>query len=299
MSRKLRVASLVATVALAGAARAPAQSPSFPDVSIAGSKLECRVVAVVAGLYEYRYTVLNPGTSSAGVASVAVDGSAPLTLRPPMLTTRGFFLGDGTIQAVDATSGHVPLGMDVPPDWGGTIAPTGFVEWYGRGEGLTVRRPVVPGVESSEFLLRSTYLPGIRGYRLLPEYPHLCCPFPAGDPRNDTVQVKSAFDFRSEGASIGPTYEPTTVTIALVRGLRSQACELGWITKAGVCHSLEVKLDDAAAAIAENNVERARNRLRALLSELDAQRGAEPAKSITENAYWLLKANVEALLSRL
>jgi FIMAH domain-containing protein len=126
---------------------------------------------------------------------------------------------------------------------------------------------------------------------------------PAGaEQSGDPVQRPPSFWANSAaGWTIGvvpPSANPAGA-VADLRRQRDQACDLGWITKAGVCHSLEVKLDDAAAAIAVNDRERARTRLQAFLSELDAQRGPEPSKSVTENAYWLLKVNAEALIARL
>ena len=300
MPRTLGSGSLATALLLASTAvPVAAQTGTFPDVSIVGSRVECRAVALVASLFEYRYAVSNPATNDAGVASVSLDISAPLSLRPEMLTTTGFFLGDGSRQAVNPLSGHVPVGLDIPADWGGNLTPRGALEWYARGDGQAATRPVAPGTESTEFLVRSTYLPGIRSYRLLPDYPFHCCPFPAGDPRNDTVHVKSAFDFRSDGLTIAPTYEPGAVTIGLVQSLRSQVCEMGWITKAGVCHALEEKLADAAAALAANDREGARGSLGAFLNQLDAQHVPGANKAVTDNAYGVLRANVEALLARL
>ncbi len=82
-------------------------------------------------------------------------------------------------------------------------------------------------------------------------------------------------------------------------GLNARACELGWITNAGVCHSLQVKLEQATASLARGNRQAARGQLQAFVQELTAQRGPEPGKHVSENAYWLLKLNVEFLLAKL
>jgi FIMAH domain-containing protein len=275
------------------------QTGTFPDVSIARSDLRIRSIAIDVGTLTYRYEVVNPASSNAGVASVALDVSATRLLRPGMLATTGFFLGDGTRTAVDAVVGHVPIGMDIPSDWGGQVSAQGFAEWYARGPGLTATRPVPAGGQNDEFVLRSTYLPGIRLFRLLPEYPFICCAFPVGDPRNDTSHVKSAFDFRMEGSTIVPRYAPEEVSLGLLADLESQVCTLEWISSDGVCHSLQVKLDQARLALSQGRTESAKGQLGAFVEELAAQHGPEPGKHVNDNAYWLLKVNAEFLAARL
>jgi hypothetical protein len=77
------------------------------------------------------------------------------------------------------------------------------------------------------------------------------------------------------------------------------ACELGWIDTPGICNSIRVKLAAAARSWARGEAAVARNQLHALLAELEAQHGPEPGKHVNDNAYWLLKTNVEYLLAHL
>ena len=275
------------------------QESLFPSVTIAGSRAECVSVTTVSGLLEYRYRVVNPSTSDAGVNSLAVDASAPLGMTPDLLPTSGLFIGDVTKVSSKATAGHVPVGMDLPPQWRGLILENGMIRWRALGAGLRSADPIPPGGSREDLVLRSSYLPGVRQFELLPDYPHICCPYRPGDPRNDAIQVKTPEDFRSAGLTIGPTYAPDDVTLPLTRDLLDAACQNDWITQPGVCHSLQVKLDNASAALARGDPGAATGQLRAFLNELEAQHGPEPGKHVTDNGYWLLKINVEHLLSRL
>lgn len=88
--------------------------------------------------------------------------------------------------------------------------------------------------------------------------------------------------------------------LAAITGDLTFACgPAGWITSDGVCNSLQAKLRAAQAAVAGNAIENARAALRDFLTELDAQHGTTAGKHVTDNAYSLLKVNVESLLARL
>lgn len=278
---------------------AEAQTATFPVVSIAGSRVDVSLLTFTGGLFEYRYRVTNASTSDAGVESVLLDVSAPLGRHPDILPSQGLFLFDGTREADNATAGHVPIGVDVPGEWDALILPDGFLIWGAPSEGVRSLDAIPPGSSRATFAVRSPLLPGLRTFRLLPDYPYLCCPYPAGDPRNQSIVVRTQEDFRVEGVTIGPVYEPAVVTYDLVTNQVQAVCAQGWITSAGVCHSLENKLNDASAAVAAGDLGRAREKLLAFLQELDAQHGPEPGKHVTDTAYWLLKTNVELLLSRL
>jgi hypothetical protein len=88
--------------------------------------------------------------------------------------------------------------------------------------------------------------------------------------------------------------------VNLIRGDEVKACgPLGWITSAGVCHSLQVKLDQASASLSRGDMPSAKGQLGAFLDELEGQHGPEPGKHVTDNAYWLLSVNARFVLTRL
>jgi len=284
----------------APATGAVAQADSFPLVSIRNSSVICAQVVRSGATTEYRFRVTNPATSDAGIASVGIDVSAPLGMQPPMLSGTAPFAGDGAL-ALGATAGHVPVGMDSSASWEANITPAGFAEWYAWGPGLLVNDAI--GRESArDFVLRSTYLPGVSGFRLLPEYPHLCCPFEVGDPRNDTIQAHRAEDFLVTGYTVGPRYTPEAL-MDLGSGLDSvsrdltQSCALGWIADQSICNSLGAKLDLARQAVSQGDNPSAQAQLEGFLVQLDAQHGT--GLPVNENAYWLLKVNADFILARL
>ncbi|HEX7118663.1 MAG TPA: hypothetical protein VF212_07750 [Longimicrobiales bacterium] len=87
------------------------------------------------------------------------------------------------------------------------------------------------------------------------------------------------------------------MTPKLLSTLVDRACtDLAWITNSGVCRSLQAKLDAAARALERGQPGAARGPLASFLQELDAQHGTGPGKHVSDNAYWLLKINVEYVL---
>ena len=102
-----------------------------------------------------------------------------------------------------------------------------------------------------------------------------------------------------------PARSPATLDnpssgLSVIRSDLDRACgELGWITNAGVCRSLEAKLEAAERSLERGNTNSARGQLGAFLQELEAQHGPQPGKHVSDNAYWLLKINVEYVLSRM
>lgn len=300
MLRSARFAGCILLYAMIAGRPVFAQQDVFPDVTIAGSAADCIAIAPNGGFWEYRYRVLNPPTSDAGIAAFRLDVGAPLGTHPAMLPTNGVFLADATRTAVDASAGHVPVGFDVPERWRAMIHGDGWGEWWGPGDGLIALDAVAPGASREDFGLRSTYLPGIRSVILLPEYPYMCCSYPVGDPRNAGVEVKRAEDFQVRGFTVGPAYAPQEMNLELLSALLGRSCyDVGWITNQGVCRSLEAKLDAAVRALGRGQADAARGQLRSFLEELDAQHGPRPGKHVGDNAYWLLKINVEYVAGRM
>jgi len=83
--------------------------------------------------------------------------------------------------------------------------------------------------------------------------------------------------------------------ITRLETLRAESCTLGWVSNTGICQSIRAKLDAALAAVQRGQGSVASNQLKALLNEVDAQRG----KQVNDSAFHLLRANVEYILTRL
>ena len=156
----------------------------------------------------------------------------------------------------------------------------------------------------------SARLPGIGGARALGKTAGVR--WPTSDPMPDNEEAGEVVEGLSgltggwwALTTVVPARDPASLenpsqTFAAVIADLSQVCgPLGWITNAGVCNSLRVKLDQAVHASAAGDVDGARSLLQSFLDELDAQHGAEPGKHVTDNAYFLLKTNVEFLLTQL
>src|SRR2546425_2665768 len=160
---------------------------------------------------------------------------------------------------------------------------------------------LAPGAEAGPLAFEALGLPTIvpsyaGGWFPVPPYSPVE-PGPSPAPR-DAILANSV-----PGLTVGVEPFPADLSpaslLARLRGLADQSCALGWITKSGVCHSLQVKLDATAASLARGDPESAKGQLGAFLGELEAQHGPEPGKHVTDNAYWMLKVNAEFLRGRL
>lgn len=201
------------------------------------------------------------------------------------------------------------LALEVPSDW---VADYEFTHRLGSficgftatGEHATI----APGQRLTGFAMTSGYLPQIveaavwGGLLDDPGLPGL------GEVGPELADLYS----RAVGASggwfsvlvVAPGRAPDEVGrpqqgIRLISTDLSRTCSIGWISQSGVCRSLQVKLDAAAASLVRGPVEGARSQLQSFLKELEAQHGPQPGKYVSDNAYWLLRTNVQYLLSRL
>ena len=112
------------------------------------------------------------------------------------------------------------------------------------------------------------------------------------------------FVFSDTGTTVGVVPVPVGATPAslgarLLRLTRRACGGLGWISKPGVCQSLDVKLTHAQAGLAAGDAGSARGELRAFANELDAQHGPQPGKAVSDEAYALLALNAAFLLARM
>ncbi|MGH2609593.1 MAG: FIMAH domain-containing protein [Tepidiformaceae bacterium] len=162
---------------------------------------------------------------------------------------------------------------------------------------------VPPGAQSPALSFEAIGLPSVVTYYAgghFPPSPYepIEEPVPARTPRE--VLGANAVRGQIVGIDAIPSARSPTGLLERLIGLQAQACgDLAWITSAGVCQSLQVKLDHAQRALTEGKAKDARNHLEAFLQELEAQHGPEPGKHVTDNAYWLLKVNAEYILGRL
>jgi hypothetical protein len=129
-------------------------------------------------------------------------------------------------------------------------------------------------------------------------------PIPQNDAAREFVEsVQGLTGGWKEVTTVVPTRNPNVFSdplagIGLIQGDLAEACgALAWITNQGICNSLDAKLSAAAQSLGGGQVGAARGSLRAFLQELEAQHGDEVGKHVDDNAYALLRVNVEYLLS--
>ncbi len=201
---------------------------------------------------------------------------------------------------VEAGSAAISIEADLPRgDWSGwtRYGSVDVAHW------ALLEHLVGPGGESAALRYRALGVPGITVYYAGGDWP-----VPPYQPVNlDTIpRVSERGNLASHavrGLTVGiepqpPDRSPGALNERL-RAFLSRACALGWISNAGVCNSLQVKLDQAARSLERGNGTEARRQLGAFLEELEAQHGPEPGKHVNNSAYWLLKINVEYLLGRM
>ncbi len=156
---------------------------------------------------------------------------------------------------------------------------------------------LAPGAESPSLFFDAIGLPGIvtswvRGYFPPP-------PLTEADvgviPPSDPL-LQNSVPGKTVGIEPFPDDLSPTDLLRRLRELTDQTCgELGWIDNAGICDSLDKNLQNAERSLERGRANSVRGQLGAFLNELQAQRG----KHVNDSAYWLLKANVEFVLSQL
>ncbi|NNN06474.1 MAG: hypothetical protein HKL90_11285 [Elusimicrobia bacterium] len=169
---------------------------------------------------------------------------------------------------------------------------------------------ILPGQSLGAFILTSDdSLPGIRRFAIKPAYDSSdFVPGGIDDPGDMTseqvVDLDNAIQkvIQSHGFLIGPVQLPTRVDIGqllvYLTSLTHQAVSLGWIYgpgSDGIVQSLDAKLTAAKASAAFGDDKTAINQLNAFVNELQALRG----KHFNDNAFYLLQANAQFILSKL
>lgn len=158
-----------------------------------------------------------------------------------------------------------------------------------------------PGRTTPALRVMALGIPDIVRYWAVPDF-EANPPAPSYDeepPARDYYMV-----FSDSGVTVGVVpvpagASPASLTARLHLLLGRSCGDLGWISQAGVCHSLDVKLTHAEEILASGQTADVRETLRAFVDELDAQHGAEPGKHVNDGAYALLAGNAAYILSRL
>lgn len=189
-----------------------------------------------------------------------------------------------------------PIAESAPPGWGGGVSflPSGGTEirWIVDSE----EAMILPGNSLGGYMVASQGPPGIvtvafQGW--VPAFRR-----PSSDPNivyitdrrpweEDHVPVRTVGPVPPEGV---PTHPIARLDRLLL--LTQEAINLGWLTGPG--KSIRAKLQ-RARDLAGASPDKARKNLSSLLNELEAQRG----KHVSQEAYFLLRLNVEQILDGL
>lgn len=174
---------------------------------------------------------------------------------------------------------------------------------------ITFNEPLQPGGFADGYIIDSTALPALTILRLSGLIPPVPWPSEEGMIPSEVDDLVSSIQAGLDGWATVPGIAPLRLPgelggpdelLALIQGDLAEVCgPLGWIGNPGICTSLGAKLAAAAQSLAAGRPGPARGSLNAFLQELDAQHGDEPGKHVNQNAYALLRVNVEYLLSLL
>jgi hypothetical protein len=294
---KLFVAALLTCVAV------PSSAAQTAPQYLGAVNIRLEAVEATSGHLSYRYRIVNPSASRAGVAVVAIDLSAPAGTGHQVLPATGAFTHWPSRRTKVRAIDHVPTGPITPDRWEASLNVEGRLRWYGVDGGSVVDDRIVadddnvaPGTTLAGFGVRSTWLPGIREFRAEPNW-LACCSQPRAG--SDDAEHPQPAEFAITGFVVAPSVPPAALNIGTVLDQLTRACQLGWISNDAVCFSLAVKLQQAARSLEEAKPAAARDQLGDFLIELEDQHGTEPGKHVNDSAYWLLRTNAEQLRARL
>lgn len=207
--------------------------------------------------------------------------------------------GSGSIQPISIFDVQLPdvisTTITSPSGWSQNRGgPRHLIDW-GANE---LANMITPGKSLNGFIITSIAAPDTimafgHGYAPLP---------PAVDFVDENTPPPPDFDRDNVALmTVGPstyTFSDPATGISRLISLKYQAFSNGWIFgpgSDGIIQSLDAKLDAATASIAAGDNKTAIKQLNAFVNELEAQRG----KHVSDNAFFLLTANTQFLMTKL
>lgn len=257
MMAKRHASMLVALLVGAGLWIGPVSLNAQVDSSLRGDRLTASVTVVVhegpGDSVRVTYTVTNDTSSQQQLAMFVI--------RVPFAIRSAFAVGAG--------SGWLGRSRTVQDSMAASWLPLG------------PSHQLVPGGPSATFSIRARGVLGIVAYRAQGDFD-----LPAATEADETDPARPPPFWSNSfaGVTVGPVPAPPAGTdqATLLAGLAQaidRACQLGWISPAGICTSL-------AAKVATDG---GRWDAKPFLAELTAQRG----NHVSEEAYGLLRVNAD------
>lgn len=300
LNRKVFFAILIVIVMLTSVVYAQIPNP-LKDVKVSTTV----AFDPKTGIYSFSYEIYNPTINDGQIRSFEIDITGKTS--DTTLSCEGLINGpcyeEHTSTLNLQRTQMVPIGIDGPsgflPDfpkatiWGCGLSANGSASWGSADEPYRI----FPGKKLGGFKLTSCGLPGIRqaALELAIDYDNL----PAEYYENVelTKQLQDSLAYKTK--TVGPTAPPADFKpldfLNYIIDLKHQSAALGWITDKGIENSLDVKLDNAKRKIEAGDMKTAQNTLNAFMNEVEAQN----RKSLTSEAYVLLKYNAQYLIDHL
>lgn len=275
---------------LSCAAALSAQAPASP---LKGARLELDSLTATPDYYIYAYRIVNAPESRGGISSFSLDLTAPNGTGFAILPATGLFMNGAAMRGAVHVHDHVPLGTISPTNWEAFLKGTGQLDWYGAQGGMPGEHDSIgPGDSLGTFGLRSPFLPGVRALMVAPTFASCCT-----QPRPSTVsspepELPNTREFQIKLWTVAPTYPPSQMTAELLTDLLGRVCgPLKWISPGPTCEHLRSALPPAQSHGQGDHMA-----LRTFLDALDEAHG--PGKSVSDNAYWMLRIDANVLLNR-
>ena len=240
--------------------------------------------------FVYRYTAINPPTSTQGVAAVRLNVSASPGMSAVSLPATGRFLDGSAVASPLPVAPHAQVGPISPSGWQASLdRMTPHLDWYGVNGRMFDHDSIAPGDSLPGLGIRSTYLPAIREVGAVPTW-QSCCQEPWGTSEDNPMRAhRDPEYFMITSYAIAPGYRPEEITINLLQNQLNAICsEPLWLTNSSLCSEFGNLLLNAYN---EYHLFNDPYDAALSLSDLRDRVDAEQAQMEPE-AYWLLHYNV-------
>lgn len=253
------------------------------------------------GLYNYSYTISNPGSNTGDIVDFDVDVRRHGGME---LSSEGLTIPMGrTIRTFDELlikykglnhTNMVPFGQNVPSGWAGGPTASGFAAFGGMSKDVLIQ----PGVTMGGFEIISRGLPAIRDVMIDPDWVFMVDDLEAVTPEEEKRAHEVEDEIRFVTKTVGPFAPPRDIDGNLdVRNMLtskiypyiSQSSRLGWITDPELATALKSKAVEILQSVRDNDISQAITGLDAFIGLLDDSSSAQR----TSDAYGLLYFNAK------
>jgi len=252
------------------------------------------------GLYTFSYTITNPASNTGEIWSINIDIRQPrdgTVLSSAGLTIPHGFITDGFDDSVADFKGDfvpmVPVGIGVPPGWGGDVGARGFAGFFSRS-GFP---KILPGETKGGFQLISRGLPTIRSIEIQPWWILQIQDFASDESAAIGRATTKSLKFRTK--TIGPTAPPQDLIplqfLDTIQGYMDESVTLGWLRDPALVNTLRAKLNSVRSFIQANDPSSAKIALGEFMNLITQS----TASQLTPEARGLLFYNAQYLKDQL